>query len=430
MGGWLLVILILLMLVGMPISFAMGVTALIGFVLLDKLDFLSVIPQTMFAGLNSFPILAMPFFILAGEIMNRTQITNRLMRLGDVLVGWIRGGLGHAYVVASVIVSGISGSAVADASALGPLLIPAMTQAGYKKTYAAALVAASAVIGPVIPPSIIMVIYGALMNVSIAGMFAAGIIPGLLIGGGLMAVNYAIAKRRNYPKSEMPGFRDVAGSIVASTPALIMPLIILGGILGGVFTPTEAAAVAVAYALFVGFGFYRTLTLRDVYESVVASFRTCGVVMVILAAGSVLAWLFAIDHVPEQLAAFFTTLGGNNRYLILLIVNVFLILVGMFMDMTAALIILAPVLAPVAVKVGVDPLHFGVMMCINLSIGLITPPVGACLFVAASISKLKYEEVIREVWPFIIVEVVVLLMLIYIPELTMVVPRLLGLAAP
>jgi len=429
MGVWLLPILLLLLVLGMPISFAMGVTAIIGFILLDKLAFISVIPQTMFAGLNSFPILAMPFFILAGEIMNRTGITERLLRMADVLVGWLRGGLGHVDVLASVIFAGITGSAVADESALGPILIPAMVESGYHKSYAAALVAAAAVIGPIIPPSIIMVIYGALMNVSIAGMFAAGIVPGLLIAAGLMIMNYFISRKRNYPKRDtMPTFREAATSVMGAMTALLMPLIILGGILGGIFTPTESAAIAVLYSLIVGFAVFRTLTVAEVYHALVATFRLCGVILIIVSVGSVLSWLFAIDHVPEQLAKVFTALGGNNKYLIILILNIFLIIVGMFMDITAALIILAPILAPLATEVGMDPLHFGVMMCINLNIGLITPPVGACLFVATSISKLRYEEVIREVWPFILVEVGVLFLLAYIPPLTLYVPHLLGFA--
>jgi tripartite ATP-independent transporter DctM subunit len=328
-----------------------------------------------------------------------------------------------------MIFAGITGSAVADESALGPILIPAMEESGYHKSYAAALVAAAAVIGPIIPPSIIMVIYGALMNVSIAGMFAAGILPGLLIGAGLMIMNYFISRKRNYPKRDtIPTFREAVTSVMGAITALLMPLIILGGILGGIFTPTESAAIAVLYSLIVGFAVFRTLTVAEVYHALVATFRLCGVILIILSVGSVLSWLFAIDHVPEQLAKVFTALGGNNKYLIILILNIFLIIVGMFMDITAALIILAPILAPLATDVGMDPLHFGVMMCINLNIGLITPPVGACLFVATSISKLRYEEVIREVWPFILVEVGVLFLLAYVPPVTLYVPQLLGLA--
>ena len=311
---------------------------------------------------------------------------------------------------------------------LGPLLIPAMSESGYHKSYAAAVTAASSVIGPIIPPSIIMVIYGALMNVSIAGMFAAGIIPGLLIGGGLMIVNHFISSKRNYPKRDkLPTLREMGSGLAGGLVAIVMPLIILGGILGGVFTPTEAAAVAVLYAMIVGFFIFRTLTVKDFWLALKGAFRTIGVVLVIVSTGSVLAWLLAVDHVPEQMAVIFTMLGGNNKYLILLIVNVLLLIVGMFMDITAALIILAPVLAPLAVNLGVNPLQFGVMMCINLNIGLITPPLGACLFVATGISKLKYEEVIREIWPFIAVEVIVLIFLAYVPALTMWVPRVLGL---
>lgn len=428
MGIWLLPILLGLIALGMPISFSLGVTSLIGFILLDKVSFLSTIPQIMFAGLNSFPILAMPFFMLAGEIMNRARITDRLVQMSDALVGYLRGGMGHVNVMASIFFAGISGSAVADTSALGPLEITAMVDSGYDRSYSAAITAASSIIGPIIPPSIIMVIYGALMNVSIAGMFAAGLIPGILMGAALMLLNYFISTRRRYPKRErLPTIREIGSAIRDGAVAMVLPLIILGGILGGVFTPTEAAAVAVAYALVVGFVVYRNLTLKDLFGAIQSAVRTSGIVLIIIAMGSVLAWLFAIDRVPEALANLFMSVGGNNYVLMLLIINVLLLIVGTFMDITAALIILAPVLAPLATRLGVNPLHFGVIMCVNLNIGLITPPLGACLFVASSISKVRFEEVVREIWPFILAEVGVLMLITYIPALTLTVPRLLGL---
>jgi len=426
MGIWLIPILLLLMLIGMPISFSLGITSLIGFIILNKLPFLSIIPQIMFSGLNSFPLLAMPFFMLAGGIMNQSGITDRLIQLSNVLVGCLRGGLGHVNILASVFFAGITGSAVADTSSLGPLLIPAMEKSGYHRSYAAAITAASSVIGPIIPPSIIMVIYGTLMNVSITGMFAAGVIPGILIALGLMGVNYFISKKRNYPKQQLPSRSKLIKSLLGGIIPLLMPIIILGGILSGIFTPTEASAVAVLYALLVGFVIYRTLTLKKLYNVFKSAFRLCGIVLIIVALGSVLAWLFAIDHIPEQLAHLFISICGNNKYIILLIINIFLLIAGMFMDITAALIILAPILAPLAIDLGVDPLHFGIIMCVNLNIGLITPPLGAVLFVAASISKLKYENIIKEILPFLVVEIIILFLIVYIPELTLLIPHYLG----
>jgi tripartite ATP-independent transporter DctM subunit len=426
MGVWLLPILLLLIMTGIPISFALGFASLIGFAVLGKLDFIHLIPQILFSGVNSFPVLAMPFFMLAGEIMTRTGITDRLVNLAITLVGWLRGGLGHVNVLASVFFAGISGSAVADVAALGQIEIEMMTRAGYKKSYAAAMTAASAVIGPIIPPSIIMVIYGAMMNVSIAGMFAAGIIPGLLIALGMMIVNYFISTKRDYPKGELPTVKQAAKSLVEGIVPLMMPLIILGGIMFGIFTPTEASAVAVLYALFVGFVIYRNLTMKDLLLALKGAFRTSGTVMIILGAGAIFAWLLAVDQVPQQLAALFTSIAGNNLVVTLLIINVLLLIVGMFMDITAALIILAPVLAPLAISVGVHPLHIGVVMCINLNIGLITPPLGASLFVTAGVARLDFQELIKEVFPFILVEVAVLFLITYVPATTLFIPKLLG----
>ncbi|NLC52363.1 MAG: TRAP transporter large permease [Firmicutes bacterium] len=427
MGVWLLPILLLLIITGIPISFALGFASLLGFILLDKIEFIHLIPQTLFSGLNSFPVMAMPFFMLAGEIMTRTGITDRLVNLAITLVGWLRGGLGHVNVLASVFFAGISGSAVADVAAVGPIEIEMMSRAGYKRSYAAAMTAASAVVGPIIPPSIIMVIYGAMMNVSIAGMFAAGIIPGFLIALGMMIVNHFISKKRGYPKGEVPTVKEAGKSLVQGIVPLMMPAIILGGIMFGIFTPTEAAAVAVAYALFVGFVIYRNLTMKDIILSLKGAFRTSGSVMIILGAGSVFAWLLAVDNVPQQLAEIFITIAGGSQFITLLIINILLLIVGMFMDITAALIILAPVLAPIAINVGVHPLHIGILMCVNLNIGLITPPLGACLFVSSAVAKVKFNEIIKEVFPFILVEIAVLFLITYVPATTMFIPKLLGL---
>lgn len=429
MGALLVPLLFLIMALGVPVSFSMGITALIGFVALGKTSLMSAIPQTLFAGVNSFPILAMPLFMLAGEIMVRAGITQKLVKLADEAVGHMAGGLGHVNVLGSMFFAGISGSAVADVSALGPIEISLMAKGGYDVDYSAALTAASAVIGPIIPPSIIMVIYGSMMNVSIAGMFAGGMLPGILIGLGLMIMNWSISTKRHYPRREhrVP-IGQLAKTFLSSASALIMPAIILGGILGGIFTPTEAAAVAVLYAIVVGVVVYRKVKLVDVIDSLKAAFTSCGTVLIIVAAGSLLAWLFTMEHVPETVATIFTSMAGNNKYVMLLIINALLLIVGMFMDITAALIILAPVLAPLAIKLGVDPMHFGVMMCINLNIGLITPPLGAVLFVTSAVSKVKVERIVAQVVPFIFVEVAVLGLVTYFPWIVLAIPKALGLA--
>ncbi|UCH20781.1 MAG: TRAP transporter large permease, partial [Deltaproteobacteria bacterium] len=329
-------------------------------------------------------------------------------------------------IFTSILFGGISGSAAADTAALGSIFIPSMTKEGYDKDFSAAVTVASSIIAPIIPPSIIMVIYGAIMGVSIAGLFAAGIVPGLLIGLALMLVTRHISKKRNYPRAvEKPTFKQIFVTTKRAALALIMPFIILGGILGGVVTPTEAAAVAVGFALFLGLIVYRNLTIKDLYQLFFRTSMMMGIIALIMSAAAVLAWLLASEQIPEKVAALFLSLT-HNKYLILLLVNLFLILVGMFMDITASLLILAPILAPLATNLGVDPLHFGIMMCINLNIALMTPPVGGCLFMAMAIGQLEFGSLVRAIWPFILVEIMVLFLAVYIPELTLTVPRWLG----
>ena len=301
-----------------------------------------------------------------------------------------------------------------------------MVKEGYSRGFSAAVTAASSIIAPIIPPSIIMVIYGGIMGVSIAGMFAAGIVPGLMIGVGLMIVNYFISRKRNYPKHDIPiTTKLVIQEFRNAVWALIMPFIIMGGILGGVFTPTEAAAVAVAYALFLGLVVYRNLSLKDIYEMLYKNAVMMGMIILMISSASVLAWLLVIEKLPEQVATIFTSLS-EKKYIILLLINVLLILVGMLMDIVASLLILAPILAPLAIGLGVDPLHFGIMMCVNLNIALITPPMGGCLFIAMVVGEVSFHELIKSLWPFILVELVVLFLIVYIPPLTMFVPRALG----
>ena len=315
---------------------------------------------------------------------------------------------------------------MADIAALGSIFIPAMKKEGYDEDFAAALAVAASIIAPIIPPSIIMVIYGALMGVSIAGLFAAGLVPGLLIGFGLMIVTRFISGKRGYPKhEERPSFRKIVKVTGRASWALLMPIIILGGILGGIVTPTEAAAVAVGYALLLGFFVFRTLTLKDLYWLLFRGSIMMGIIALIMSSASVLAWLLASEQVPEIVAKAFLSVS-KNKYVVLLLVNVFLLIVGTLMDITAALIILAPILAPLAISQGVHPLHFGILMCVNLNIGLMTPPVGGSLFTVMIITRLGMWEICKKMWPFVLVEVGVLFLITYVPDITMYVPKLLG----
>lgn len=423
---FMLAIFFALMLLGTPVAFALAVTAVAALVQMDALAMLRIVPMKFYSGIDLFSLMAMPFFILAGDIMNRIRITDRLVDLANVMVGWLRGGLAQVNILVSIFFAGLTGAAVADTAALGKMLIPAMERQGYPRPFAAAITAASSVIGPIIPPSIIMVIYGSLMQVSIAGLFAAGIIPGLLMAAGLMVYTAIIAKRRGLPKVGQPAsVREVGTAVKRALLPLMMPVIILGGILGGIFTPTEAAAVAVAFALVVGFLVYRNLGLRDMPAVLSDMVRSSGSVFIILSAASIIGWIMAMEQVPQAIGG--ALLGiSENPVIFLLIVNAMLLVIGMFMDMTAVLIILGPILHPIAVQLGIDPLHFGIVMVVNINLALMTPPLGACLFVACSVSRLSLEVLSRQILPFLAVEVVVLGLITYIPALSTTVPRMLG----
>ena len=418
----------ILMLIGMPIGFVLGLTAVVGFLKMDDPVFMTMLSQRFFSAMNSYVYLALPLFLLAGDIMNKAGLTEKIVGFSNVFFGRLRGGLAQVNIATSIIFGGISGSAVADTAALGSIFIPSMTKEGYDRDFSVAVTAASSVIAPIIPPSIIMVLYGGLMGVSIAGLFAAGIVPGLLIGIGMMILTRFISEIRNYPQhQEKITFNRVKTETSKALWALFMPVIILGGILGGIFTPTEAAAVAVGYALFLSFVIYRNVSLKDFYWLLFRNSVMMGVIILILSAAAVLAWLFAIEQLPQAVAELLTSIT-DNRYILLLLINFLMLIVGMFMDILSSLIILGPILAPMAINLGVDPLHFGMMMCVNLSIAMITPPVGGCLFIGMVVGKISFGKLVRAIWPYIFVELMVLLMVIYIPGITMFMPKLLGFA--
>ncbi len=413
--------------IGMPVGIILGVAGLVGIFDMGGGRFLAMAPDRMFAGLDLFPFLAMPFFILAGEIMNRSGITLHLVRFADALVGWLRGGMAHSNMVASVMFAGITGAATADAAAFGNTLVPAMVKQGYSRPFACAVTAAGSIIGPTIPPSTLMVIYGSIMGVSIAGLFAAGIVPGLLICATCMGLIAAMGKRWNLPKSDQrPSLMVIVVAFKESFLALVLPVFILGSILGGIATPTEAASIAVFYALVVGGLVYRGLSWNDLYEMLVRTTRITGIIFLIIASASILGWWMTFNQIPQAIASGFLALSDNPNVIIGMIIAL-LLFIGLFMDINATLIILAPVLAPLTVSIGMDPVHAGIMIILALNISLMTPPVGACLFVLASVTKESVENIARSLWPFLVVEVVVLLVVAYWEGLTLAVPRLLGL---
>jgi C4-dicarboxylate transporter DctM subunit len=408
---------------GIPLALVMGITGIV--VLIAMGVPLEVVAQRMFTGIDSFPLMAVPFFILAGDLMNRGGTTVRIIGFANSLVGHIRGGLAHACVVANMIFAGISGSSVADASAIGSIMIPSMEKSGYDLDFSAALNSVAATIGPIIPPRIIMVLYVVSVNVSVGGLFAAGFVPGILMGLALMIVVTRVAKKKNYPTSEGFSGKRVAAEFRSSVWALMAPIIILGGILGGVFTPTEAAAVAVIYSFFVGKFIFREIAWKDVPHILFQSGITTGAILLIISLANVFAWVIAANQVPVKLSALFLS-ATSNPYVFLLIVNILLLIVGMFMETGAAIILLAPILAPIAAKLGINPLHFGFMMVLNLAIGMATPPVGVCLFVSCGITGLSLEKVSAAAMRFVLALLGVLLLVTYVAPISLFLPKLLG----
>ena len=408
---------------GFPVAICLALTATAGLIFHDLP--LIVVVQRMFQGFNSFSLLAVPFFVLAGELMNKCGITQRLIDFSYMLVGRIPGGLAHANIAASMFFGGISGSAVADTAAIGSIMVPGMVRNGYHPGFSAAVTAASSTMGPIIPPSILMVIMGVTTGMSIGGLFMAGLVPGLMLGLGMMAYSYIVAIRDNYPKDPNPlTLRRGLRELYNAGPALLAPAIIMGGIMFGIFTPTEAAAVAVLYALFLGFC-YRALTLKSLYEVFASSVLTTAVLLLIIGTANAFAWLLASEQIPNQLAAMIQSIT-TNKLAILLMLNALLLFVGMFLEGGAAIIILAPTLLNVATSVGIEPLHFGMIMVLNMAIGLLTPPLGVCLFVICGVTKLDLSYVIKSVMPFVWVEIAVLLLITYVPPLCLTIPRLLG----
>ncbi|MCK5517211.1 MAG: TRAP transporter large permease [Desulfobulbaceae bacterium] len=410
--------------IGLPIGVTLGIAGVAGLVQIGGENFLMMAPKRYFEGLDLFTFMAMPFFILAGEIMNRAGITERLVAFANALVGHLRGGLAHSNMVASVLFAGMTGAAVADTAAFGNTLVPAMVKKGYTRPFSCAVTVAGSIIGPTIPPSNLMVIYGSLMGVSIAGLFAAGILPGLLICVLCMGVIAALGKRLNLPKSkDRFSLIRIFWAFRSSFLAILMPGIILGGILFGIVTPTEAAAIAVFYALFIGVVVYRALTFNDIVEMLINTARITGIVFLIIASASILSWWMTFMQIPQKIAAFFLFLSSNPNVIIALILSLLLV-VGMFMDINAALIILAPVLGPLTATIGMDPVHAGIMIVLALNISLMTPPVGACLFVMSSVTGERIEKISMALIPFLVVEVGILFLVAFWDDLTLFIPRL------
>ncbi|WP_415404268.1 TRAP transporter large permease [Tateyamaria sp. SN3-11] len=486
---WFLPLFLLFLLIGLPVFF--GLLAAPGLLLWmngQEKD-ITLLYRNVYNGMDSFPLMAIPFFMLAGELMNKGGITIRLVQFSQALMGHLRGGLAQVNVLSSILFAGLSGSAVADTSALGSMLIPAMEKEGYTRRFAAAITAASSVIGPIIPPSGIMIIYAYVMGESVAALFLAGIVPGIMVGVGLMVMIRVTADKYDLPAAKRVEFDgvelgalerwvsfalvrlniglliwviaplpDTSGLMtwvtflasVAVAHALMLalrtqvssefrtickraivplqtPVLILGGILGGVFTPTEAAAVAVAYALFVAFFVLRTMSLKDLPDILSRAGLTSAVVLLLVGAAMAFKTVVSLSYAPQILADYILTLS-ENPLILLFLINLLLFIVGMFLDAGPAIIILGPILAPIFTDLGVDSIHFAIIMSVNLTVGLATPPMGLVLFVAAAVSKEKVETIAKAILPFLAVEIAVIFLITYVPAISMTIPRLTGFA--
>lgn len=423
---FLLVVFTLLLFFGMPIGFLLGLAGTFTLWQSGFPDVLIIIANRFIGSLDRFVLMAMPFFMLTGLVMSKIGISEKILALSSLLVGRLRGGIAHMNILASVFFAGLSGSSLADIVGLGSIEIPMMVKAGYDPEYSTAITISSAALGPIIPPSIILVVYGGVMNVSIAGLFAAGIPAGLLLAFNLMITNAVISKKRNYPRREYKIDKKMAFKIIKEAiPPLGLPVIILVGILGGIVTPTEAGAIAVLYALFLGFGIYRNLDLKGLSSIFLTMIKMVGVIFLLIAASSIFSWYLAMARIPDRMGSLLMLIT-TNPYIILFIINIILLIAGMFMEINAALLVLAPIFGPIVLGMGVHPIHFGLIVCFNLTLGMMTPPLGIGLFTGCVIGKVKFESLLIAILPLLFTNIFTLFLITFFPVLTMFLPKILG----
>lgn len=415
--------LLVLLILGVPVAFALLASAALTFMVMDFP--LVLVSQRMASGISVFTLMAIPFFVFAGDLMYRSGIAGRLVKVAEGVFGQGRGGLGRVNIGASMLFGSISGSAIASASAMGSALTPLMKQKGYDTDYAVNVTTTAAIVGLLIPPSHNMIIYAASAggDVSVGDLFLAGIIPGIMTGGLLMVAAWLVAIKRGYPAGEFPGWRNLALAFVWAIPGLLTAVIIMGGILSGIFTPTESSGIAVVYTILVGMFVYRTLGFKKLIESARESVKITSMVLLIIGAATAFGYALAILEAPTKLAELITSVTDNPVFIVLIILLVLLFL-GTFMDMAPLIVITTPIFLPLAVAAGIDPVHFGIIMMISLGIGLVTPPVGAVLFVGAAVGKIPIEQTIRSIWPFYIALVVALLLISFVPAISMTIPNL------
>ncbi|MBN8201844.1 TRAP transporter large permease [Bacillus sp. NTK034] len=416
--AWLLFgLLLVLFLINVPVAVALGLASMLVLMIQDNVP-LMVIVQKMFTSTDSFTLMAVPFFILAGKLMESGGISKRLINFSSTLVGSLHGGLAMVSIVTCMFFAAISGSAAATTAAVGSILIPAMVKRGYDKSFSTAIQAAGGTIGVMIPPSVPLILFGVIAGASIGDLFIAGIMPGIFVGISLILVAYFISRKRGYGKEEKSSLKEVASAFKSAILAILMPVIILGGIYGGIFTPTEGSVVAVVYGLIVGLLIYREIKWKDLPEIFISSAVTSSVILFIISCASIFGFLLTREQIPAQISE--GMLGiTTNSVMILIIINVILLIVGTFLETSAAIVIMAPILVPIASAAGMDLVHFGVIMVVNLAIGMITPPVGINLFVASNIAKIRLEHIVRAIMPFIIVLIIDVLILSFMPSISL-----------
>ena len=413
-----------LLVIGVPIAFVLGLVGLCNILVTGETDFLMMIPARMFGGMDNFALLAIPAFILAGELMNAGGVTDRLVQFGNMTLGRLRGGMGYANVIVSMFLAGCTGAATSEAAAVGSVMIPAMKKSGYDLDFAAGLTSTASTMGPIIPPSMPFIVYGVVGGVSIGGLFFAGVIPGIMVGASLMFVVNILSRRRNYPVSkERYTLRQILEVSRDALISLSVPVIILGGIMSGVFTPTEASAIAAFTALFIAGVIYRELTLKGLYQIILKTGITTAIILLIVGTANIFGWVLAANNVPQKLVEILLSIS-SNKYVLLMLINIFLIITGTFMESLASIVIMVPILSPVIQSLGIDPLHFGVIYVLNVVIGLNTPPVGVCLYVTSAVGKISFERLVKAIVPFFIAMVIVLLLVTYIPVLSTWLPKL------
>ncbi|MEQ8526008.1 TRAP transporter large permease subunit [Gracilimonas sp.] len=417
---------IVLLGIGVPIAWSIGLSGLFTLLVsIDSIPAFTTLAQRMGTGLDSFTLLAIPFFILAGQLINKGGLAQRLIKLAKDLMGSLPGGLAHVNIVAAMLFGAIAGSAVAAASAIGSILGPRMEKEGYSREFSAAVNITSSTTGLLIPPSNILIIYSlASGGVSIAALFLAGYLPGILTGLALMIVAAFWAKKKNFPVGERTKLAEVAKSFVRAFPALLLLVIVIGGIIAGIFTATEASAIAVVYTLILGF-MYRELTIKELPQVFLESVKTTSIVMLLIAASIAMSWVMSFEEIPQNVTEALLSLS-DNKVVILLMINVILLFVGTFMDMTPAVLIFTPIFLPIVVELGIEPVHFGIIMILNLSIGLCTPPVGTILFVGVGVAKTTIVKVIKPLLPLFIAMIVALMVITYFPQISLWLPNLFG----